>query len=171
MSTTRSPIDVWPPAEVTFILKRLSELASIVEEQARSSNDQEIVSWLARLLVIRSCGYLEQTVAETARAYTRHKSYGLVRSFSLGWLERTHNPTPDALETFTGRFDAGMQEELGEFLNANDEELRRELAFLVDRRNRIAHGLNEGIGVVKALALKDVACQVADWFILRFRPT
>jgi len=55
-------------------------------------------------------------------------------------------------------------------LEADDQRLRRELAFLVDRRNKIAHGLNEGIGTVKALALKDVASEAADWFIARFNP-
>jgi hypothetical protein len=56
-------------------------------------------------------------------------------------------------------------------LDANDERLARELAFLVDCRNKIAHGLNEGIGSQKALALKDVAVEIADWFVLRFNPT
>ncbi len=40
-----------------------------------------------------------------------------------------------------------------------------------DRRNRIARGLNEGITRDKALMLKEVAAEVADWFILRFNPT
>jgi hypothetical protein len=41
---------------------------------------------------------------------------------------------------------------------------------LVDRRNQIAHGLSEGVGIRKALDLKITACEVADWFILRFNP-
>ncbi len=155
---------------MVFISRRLAELESLVRERASRADDQEAAAWLARLLVIRSCGYVEQAVAETARAYTSSKSYGLVRNFSLAWLERTQNPTPDALEAFVGRFDSDLKQELRELFDANDEELRRELAFLVDRRNKIAHGLNEGIGVVKALALKKVACEAADWFILRFRP-
>lgn len=65
----RESAEVWPPVQVTAIFNRLTDLTEIVNNQARSADDQEIASWLARLLVIRSCGYLEQTVAETARAY------------------------------------------------------------------------------------------------------
>lgn len=166
----RERAEIWPPAETRIILDRLSELSDLVREQARASDSQEIVSWLARLLVIRSCGYLEQTVAETFRAYTKRLSYGHVRNFSLGWLDRTQNPTPAALETLAGRFDQGLREELSTLLDADDGRLRRELATLVDRRNRIAHGLNESVGVVKALDLYRVACEIADWFILRFGP-
>jgi hypothetical protein len=162
--------EVWPPAETRIMLDRLSELSGLVQEQSRATDGQEVVGWLARLLVIRSCGYLEQTVAETVRAYTRRTSYGHVRNFSLGWLDRTQNPTPAALETLTGRFDQGLREEIGALLDADDGRLRRELATLVDRRNRIAHGLNESVGVVKALHLHLVACEIADWFILRFGP-
>jgi hypothetical protein len=168
--STRERAEVWPPAQTKIILDRLTELTTLVREQARTPDNQEITAWLARLLVVRSCGYLEQTVAETSRAYTRRKSYGLVRNFSLGWLERTQNPTPKALETFTGRFDQNLKEELSELLDADDGRLRRELSTLVEQRNRIAHGLNEGIRVRKALDLKEIACEVADWYILRFRP-
>ena len=74
---------------------------------------------------------------------------------------------PDALAILTGRFDSAWANELAEFLEADDQTLQREVAFLVDRRNKIAHGLNEGVGPVKALALKGVACDVGDWFIAR----
>ncbi|MCK9897207.1 HEPN domain-containing protein [Frankia sp. AgB32] len=167
----RERAEVWPPTETRIILDRLSELAALVQDQARVADNQEVVSWLARLLVIRSCGYLEQTVAGTFRAYTGRLSYGHVRNFSLGWLDRTQNPTPAALETLAGRFDQGLRQELSALLDADDGRLRRELATLVDRRNRIAHGLNESVGVRKALELHGVACEVADWFILRFGPS
>lgn len=55
-------------------------------------------------------------------------------------------------------------------LAEQDELLHRELSFLLDRRNKIAHGHSEGITVRKALDLKRVAVQIADWFILRFNP-
>jgi hypothetical protein len=138
----------------------------------RMGDRQEVASWLARLLVVRSCGYIEQAATETVTNYTREKSYGLVRTFSLGALNRPiQNPRPTILEEFVGRFDEGLRQDLAVLLDADDQILRRELDFLVDRRNKIAHGLNESVGVAKALRLKDVACEIADWFILRFRPT
>jgi hypothetical protein len=72
---------------------------------------------------------------------------------------------------WVGRFNATWSNELAELLEADDELLHRELSLLLDRRNRIAHGLNEGITGRKALDLKKTACTVADWFILRFNPS
>lgn len=68
------------------------------------------------------------------------------------------------------RFDQLLCDDFTAFLDADDQRLRRELEFLVDRRNRIAHGLNEAIGSRKALDLKAVACEIADWLVLRLNP-
>lgn len=160
----------WPPGELPLILGRLVELSELVRDQARIPDNQEVASWLARLLVVRSCGYLEQTVTETCRAYIRRTSDGMVRNLALGTLRRAPNPSADALQDLAQRFDPALKAELRSLLNAHDQRLRRELNFLVELRNRIAHGQNENVGVTKALALQDVACEVADWYILRFRP-
>jgi hypothetical protein len=69
-----------------------------------------------------------------------------------------------------GRFDAGLRDEFKQFLEGDDERLRRELALLVDRRNKIAHGLSESIGRDKALLLKEVALEVSEWLVLKFNP-
>ncbi|WP_235497612.1 HEPN domain-containing protein [Frankia sp. R43] len=160
----------WPPAETQLILGRLGELSALVQEQARIPDNQEVASWLARLLVVRSCGYLEQTVVVTSRAYISRTSNGMVRNFALGALKRAPNPSADALGELALRFDPALKSELRALLGANDQRLRRELNYLVELRNKIAHGQNENVGVAKALILKEVACEVADWYILRFRP-
>ncbi len=84
---------------------------------------------------------------------------------------RDREPNLRELTDLVGRFDAIWREEFEELLSDDDERLKRELAFMGDRRNRIARGLNEGITRDKALMLKEVAAEVADWFILRFNPT
>ncbi len=150
--------------------QKLDELAALVEEPTVHGVPHLATDALARFLVVRSCGYVEQTLIEVGRGYVRERSGGPAQSFALSWLERSPNPTPEALTTLTGRFDAVWSADLAEFLAADDQRLSREIAFLVDRRNRIAHGLNEGIGSRKALALKDVACELADWLIGRFNP-
>lgn len=153
---------------MTSLGANLDVLVKIVDEG--TGEDDEALGWLARLLVVRSCGYLEQTAFEVCRSYVGRRAGGPVRSFALSWLERTRNPTPDALRELVGRFDARYAEELWDLLNGDDERLYRELSFLVDRRNRIAHGLSEGIGSRKAIQLKNVAVELADWFVLRFNP-
>lgn len=148
----------------------LDELSQLVDQVKRSGDNETEASWLARLLVVRSCGYLEQVVDEVGRELMQQRSGGVVRSFSQSWLPSHRNPWPDRLVEWVSRFDTSWSAELWELLDEDDERLRRELSFLVDRRNRIAHGLNEGIGVRKALDLQGVAGEVADWFIRRFNP-
>src|SRR5665213_1902078 len=143
----------WPPWEVTSLRQKLDGLADVVADPAVHGVPHEALDWLARFLVVRSCGYLEQTVSEVARGYLRERSGGPARAFASSWLERVPNPTPEALTALTGRFDSVWSVDLDDFLAAEDQRLSREISFLVDRRNRIAHGLNEGIGSQKALAL------------------
>jgi hypothetical protein len=164
-----SVVTIWPPRAVIEVSQRLNELKNLVGSP-REETSQEARDWLARLLVVRSCGFIEQIVLEVCRGYLDQRSGGPARSFSSSWLERGRNPTPDALVTFVGRFDAAWSAELRELLDENDERLGRELAFLVDRRNKIAHGLNEGIGAVKAIQLSEVSGEISDWFVARFNP-
>ncbi len=165
----RAVVSEWPPREVSLLRGRLEELAQLVSTP-HDSLAHEARDWLARFLVVRSCGFLEQTVVQVCRGYVAERSGGPVRTFSQSWLERSPNPSPDALALLTGRFDSTWANDLMELLEADDQRLQREVAFLVDRRNKIAHGLNEGIGPAKALLLKEVACEVGDWFIARFNP-
>jgi hypothetical protein len=159
----------WPPLQVTTLEAKLRELINLIGCDRDELTD-DARSWLGRLLVIRSCGYLEQTVIEVQRAYVSVKSGGLVKTFALSWLERANSPSPDRLCEGVGRFDARLRAELEVFFEADDQRLYRELCFLVDRRNKIAHGLNEGISPTRALALASIAIEIADWFILRMRP-
>jgi RiboL-PSP-HEPN len=154
---------------VTSLQGTLDELSKLIDEVQRNGGDPE-ASWLARLLVVRSCGYLEQVVDEVSRELMQSRSGGPIRSFSQSWLPTHRNPRPERLVEWVNRFDVTWARELAEELDRDDERLHRELSFLVDRRNRIAHGLNEGIGVRKALDLRQVSTEVADWFILRFNP-
>lgn len=159
----------WPPREVGLLRNRLDELADIV--RAPDENlPRDVRDWLARLLVIRASGFLEQSTIIVCREYVASRSGGPVNSFARSWLERSGNPSPEALQRLAARFDGLWARELAEILDADDEQLRRELDFLVDRRNKIAHGFNENVGVTKALALKEVACSVSDWFVARFNP-
>lgn len=161
----------WPPTSVLSLKQSLDELENVVKEVSREGDHRGEASWLARLLVVRSCGYLEQVILESGLALIHGSSGGTVRSFSLSWFPTHRNPTPDQIVNWVGRFSPEWSGELQEILDAEDEVVQRELSLLVDRRNRIAHGLNEGIGVRKALDLKETATTVADWFLLRFNPS
>lgn len=160
----------WPPWDVTSSLRNLQLLREIVNDPRSFGVEAEPLGWLSRLLIVRSCGYLEQSVFECARGFVQAKSGGLIRSFSLTWLERTRNPKPDALEELAGRFDALLRDELQLFLDQDDARLRRNLYALVERRNRIAHGANEGATRESALEMATVSEEVANWWILALNP-
>lgn len=134
------------------------------------SDNEDIVRELARFLVIRSCGFLEQVSTECCKYYIRQKSDPRSSSFASSWLERTRNPSPENLIDLVRRFDPAWSDELRQVLDEDDERLRREASFLVDRRNRIAHGENERVSARKAIDLCEVSQEITDWFLQRFDP-
>lgn len=156
----------WPPFQVERLRVALEELGTTVE----STRDSDILAWLTRMLVVRSSGFIEQTSREVFWGYIDDRAGGLVRAFGQSWLDKSKNPSPENLLNMIGRFDHALKVEFEELLENDDQRLRRELAFLVDRRNHIAHGLSEGINRDKALALKEVALEVSEWLVLKFNP-
>ena len=162
----KSKITAWPPNEVHQLRRSLEELGELV----KSTRDTESLPWLTRMLVVRSSGYVEQTCKEVFWDYIEDRTSGLVKSFSHSWLDKSRNPSPDSLLAMIGRFDLKLRDEFSHFLEADDQRFRRELAFLVDRRNHIAHGLSEGIHRGKSISLMEVALEVSDWLILKFNP-
>lgn len=162
-------VSTWPPANLSRLKTSLDQLAEAVAQRPSHRSDDEQV-WLTRFLLLRVCGYLEQVTFETARGYVLAKSGGLVRSFAMSWLDRSKNPSPENLLNLVGRFDLVLVDNLRALLEADDQRLHRELSLLVDRRHKIAHGLNEGITQSKALSLKTDAETVADWFVQNLRP-
>lgn len=156
----------WPPYQVERLRVALEDLGKTVEQ----TKDSDILQWLTRMLVVRSSGFVEQTSREVFWGYIDERSGGLVKAFGHSWLDRSRNPSPENLLAMIGRFDHALKIEFEELLEFDDQRLRRELAYLVDRRNHIAHGLSESINRDKALALKGVALEVSEWLVLKFNP-
>lgn len=160
---------VWPTLELQGYERSFKELQHLVDEQASVGGD-DVVAQLARLLVVRACGYVEQVAEQCCKAYLLAKSDPRSAAFGSSWLGTGRNPSPGKLVDLVRRLDPEWAVELSGILDDNDEELRRELKFLVDRRNRIAHGENEGIGARRALDLSAAAELISDWFVLRLDP-
>jgi hypothetical protein len=164
-------IERWPPLGVLRLRQALDDVCELVKHPGYDlDKNLEVHQSLCRFLVIRSCGYLEISTVEICRAYVYAKSGGPVRSFAHSWLERSGNPQPGYLIKLIGRFDATMASEFEQFIADEDSRIKRDIDFLVNRRNRIAHGESEGINQARAIQLKEISCEVADWFILRFNP-
>jgi len=159
----------WPSLEIVNLRVSLNALERLVKDSNPTRGD-DIDSALARFLVIRTCGYLEQVVDICCKSYLKSKSDLRSSSYGASWLGRGRNPSTDALVSLVRRFDGAWADELHQLLSDDDERLGRELDFLVDRRNKIAHGLNEGIGIRKALDLVEPAVTTGEWFITKMDP-
>ncbi len=161
--------DPWPSLALVQLENGLSDIASLVGHPSPNQPD-EVTRALSRFLLVRTCGYLEQVVEQCCLAYVTSKASPRVASFGGSWLGRGANPSPERLVELVRRFDSEWADELKELFDAEDQLLHREISFLVDRRNKIAHGLGEGIGARKALDLGTYAGVAADSFNRRYDP-
>ena len=161
--------EAWPSLPIQNLEKSLDSLVLLVRDHDPS--DDEIMAQLARFLVVRISGYLEQVIEECCKAYLKSKSSPEAASFGESWLGRGRNPRPGALREFVKKFDnQNWIDDLEALLNENDEDIHRQLAFLVASRNKIAHGESESVTVRKALDLVDPAKRTAEWFISTLDP-
>lgn len=154
----------WPTQELQFSRRGLESIRALLHEQAYGSNDQ-VEAELARFLVIRSCGHIEYTFAESIACYVDSKSHDYVTSYVRSGLFKGRNPTSKAMCETLGRLNSGWESSFEDFLSEDLGLYQRELNFLVDRRNKIAHGQSEGIGRRKALDLAEYAFDIGDWII------
>jgi hypothetical protein len=164
-----SSVLAWPSLPLTNLERRLKRIALLVERPAANEPD-EVTQALARFLVVRTCGHLERTVQECCLTYVHNNSFGRVKDFSVSWLRKIENPTPDNLLQLVGRFDSSLRDDLCDLFEQNDGELKREISLLIAKRNAIAHGESEGIGSRKALDLLNYSKLLTDWFIRNFDP-
>lgn len=125
---------------------------------------------LSRLLVIPSAGYIEAGVAVCIRSYLQSKAHPSVASFGATWLKGGRNPSHGNLVDILQRFNNEWASQFDVLLSANDGRLKRELSFLVERRNQIAHGSSEGINQSKAVELSEIAGSIVDWFAKTLDP-
>lgn len=160
----------WPSQAISESRRRLVELRKTLDELPPTTSS-EIESALARFLVIRTCGHLEFTFEETLCRAAEDQASPKVAAFVRGQYFRGSNPKPGRLVAELAKFDVQHSARLGAFLAANDEELQRELEFLVDRRNKIAHGQNEGLGRRKAIDLADIGIVIGDWIVAELAPS
>lgn len=159
----------WPPQDIRPLERSLDDLAESVRNPPKERGDDEQI-WLTRFLIVRSCGYLEQVLHECTISHLQFVAGGTARSYAMSWLSRSINPSPENVVRTLGRLDMNFADDFQQWLDDNGGELNHELSALISRRHGIAHGLNEGFGSRRALALYDIAKIVADWLVLRLNP-
>jgi hypothetical protein len=160
----------WPPHEVRLSRSRLVELVALVRA-FDGSDASDAHAALARFLAIRSCGHIEFTFDECISQFANAKSHPMIAAHVRGGLFRGTNPRPQSLIDRTRKLSSEWANELESYLHDGDKLVWRELSFLVDRRNSISHGQNEGLGVRKSLDLANIALDVGDWITSMINPT
>lgn len=143
--------------------RRLSDLRDTAASLP-SGTSEEISSAISRFLIIRSAGHIEYTFDECLNCYSISKAHPNVANFVKSGLFSGRNPSPAKLVSQLSRLSPQWGRELETMLNSDDENVRRELTYLVDRRNRIAHGQNESVRMRKTLELCDMSLAIGDFF-------
>lgn len=164
----------WPGAWPSHILATSRDrLAELKREVDSMPSDVSVATEQAmtRFLVVRSCGHVEFTFDEAFSSYAKSESSPPIAAFVRSQFFRGSNPSAERIETTLRKLDTNRAERFLHLIDANDQRVRRELGFLVDRRNKIAHGQNENVARRKALDLADVALDVGDWITNELDPT
>ena len=167
---SRRQPETWPPHPVVLSRERLKGL----RHQINSLNPAigvEIEGALCRFLAVRACGHVEYVFDECLATFVERISARPVGSYVRSGLFSGRNPRPAELVARLSRLDVSWGSELEGYLNEDDQKRSRELAFLVSRRNAIAHGQNEGLNRRKALDVADLAIELGDWFVIRLTPS
>lgn len=168
MSSTNDP---WPPVVLRNSRIELVKLIGILDELDSGSVTDELIAYTARFLVVRSCGYVEFALAEALSIHAERRAHPFIASYvRSGLTSRGSNPRPTVVADTLRRLSPVWATEFEQLTANNDDLYGRELSFMVDRRNKIAHGQSEGVGRRKALDLASVALEIGDWLVAKLDP-
>lgn len=168
-------VQEWPPHEVQQSMQRLDDLEGLVQsllEQQESCND-DVVSSLAKLLVIRCSGHLEVTSSSCILCFIERHSESVVSDYARSQYKKWQNPNPDNLKRILSSISNVASVAFSSYMaNGKDTvDLSAEIGSMVKERGKIAHGDNDSVTPRKALQFYRATLQVSDWFIDYFRPS
>ena len=159
----------WPSQNLTLSRRKLTELRQTANSLDNQVDDQ-VIKAMANFLIIRSTGHIEFTVDTCIHSFALAKSHRDIAQYVESGLFRGRNPSAGKLVEHLGRMSSSWGTDLSHHLSDDDEKIKRELDFLVSRRNLIAHGKNENVGMLKSLQLCDVALEIGDWIVQTIDP-
>lgn len=159
----------WPSHALTESRRRLADLRNELDHLPDTSSP-EVEQAISRFLVIRCCGHIEFTFEETFCSLAEAQASPGVASYVRSGFFRGSNPHPSRLTGTLDRLNKSISNDLSGFLSQDDQRVHRELGFLIDRRNRIAHGQSENVSRRKALDLASIALEIGDWITEHLDP-
>jgi len=162
----------WPGAWPSFELaESRRSLVALRKATTAEGIDDTHRAYLAKLLAVRAAGHIEFTLDTCISQYAQAKAHERISDYVRAHLFLGRGVTPRKIVEKIRWFDAGIATDLEKLLKTDDEYLNRELKFLVDKRNKIAHGQSDGVGAAKADALADVSLKLGDWLVAQINPT
>lgn len=170
--SAKTPNVVWPPRSSLLSRTQLVDLKDAVNSLDFTATADAVAASMSRFLVVRACGHIEYTLIELIVAYSERMSHhSSISSYVRGTFSGAgRNPRPGLISETLRRLRPEWATKFDVFVDNDDEYFKRELNFLVDRRNKIAHGESEGIGRRKALTLADVSIEITDFLTKTLNP-
>lgn len=157
---------IWPTAELRLLEQGLDETIRLVNRLGRQ-DDEEAIAVASLFLVVRASGYLEQVLAVALRAHIMANAGVRVANFTVSGLARSANPNAEHLANMFKRLEPAWASEFNDLLDEDNRRIRDDLKFLLELRNKIAHGVSQTVGRRRAVELAKVSKELADWFIRR----
>lgn len=157
----------WPTREVRIARQEFNNLIQRADERFRADPSDDV---FARFLLIRSSGYLEYGFETTLCGWAAQQASPRVAGFVKSSFGKGRNPSPEKLGDVLGRFDRQLRSRFESHIAMDDGHVEREINWMIDRRNKIVHGLSENVGSTKALNVARICFSLVDWLIEDLRP-
>jgi hypothetical protein len=161
--------DAWPSQVLQTSRNRLAQLRDTALNLPKETNE-EVSAAVSKFLVVRSAGHIEFTVDECIHSYAVSKAHPQIAQYVRSGLFSGRNPSPGKLVAHVQKVSQEWAKQLDDYLDADDQAIKRELEFLVDRRNKIAHGQSESVNLRKSLDLCKMALAIGDWAVETMDP-
>lgn len=152
--------------ELASGLQKLRALIDRVDEACGDSI--EMRSEWAKYVCVRAAGFLETALREVFGGFVRNSASEAVERFAVSELKKVNNPKMGRFLDVAGAFKKTWREELEEF--AADEGRGDAINSIMANRNRIAHGDDSGITIVRVKDYLKKSVDVVEFLENLVRP-
>lgn len=144
------------------------------DDDALQSLANEVRSNLSRLLLLRSCGYLEYAINTAVKEWTEENHSLVYKDFIEPSLTRGSKANRERINKMVGIFAPHYADEMKEFLlfkrTGELSDRGGEISEMIKFRNKISHGLSDQLDTESALDFAELALEVGDKIIEFMNP-
>ena len=141
----------------------LQRLRSLIDRTDRATTDIELQGHWGRYLCVLVAGFIENSIEVIYSDFARNSSSLRIQSFVSSRLRRISNPKAEIILQTAGAFDLSWQQELREFINADQGQLKDAIDSIMANRNDISHGKPTNISVSRVKDYLDRCVKVIEF--------